>query len=156
MKKLILLSLLTISFISCKNTTEKEQNTANKQEVVVTETPKALLEIGCYTYNGNNSHINLEVINLDDEIIGNLVYALDGKDRNSGTFNGQLIDDVLLGTYTFMSEGIESKREVAFLVKDNQLIEGYGQLTLEGTAFADKNNISYTSTMPLTKGNCDK
>ncbi|MDD7886099.1 hypothetical protein [Flavivirga sp. 57AJ16] len=70
--------------------------------------------------------------------------------------NGKLNGDTLFGEYTFMSEGIESKREVAFLIKDHQLIEGYGELNEDRTAFVDKNNISYTSTMPLTKTDCDK
>lgn len=156
MKKLIILSLLTLSFVSCKNKTSKEQNTSEEKEVVTTEKPSSLLQLGCYSYNENNNAINLEITNFGNGITGKLTYAFDRKDSNSGIFSGKLDGDKLFGEYTFMSEGVESKREVAFLVKDNQLIEGYGELNENGTAFVDKNNIKYSSTMPLTKTDCDK
>ncbi len=44
---------------------------------------------------------------------------------------------------------------MAFWVKDNQLIEGYGDLNEDGTKFTDVNTIKYTSTMPLTKVECE-
>jgi len=117
---------------------------------------KSALEMGCYSYHGNGNAIDLEITGLNNGVSGKLMYALDGKDRNSGTFSGRLNGDKLLGTYTFISEGIESMREVAFLIKDNQLIEGYGELNENGTTFVDRSNLSYTSTMPLTKTDCDK
>ncbi|MCX2681674.1 hypothetical protein OOZ15_17105 [Galbibacter sp. EGI 63066] len=158
MKKLIILSLLAISFTSCKNKTAKEeQNTPEEKEAVAIEKPSSLLEMGCYAYNDNNNNaVNLEITSLENGVTGKLTYALDGKDSNSGTFNGELKNDKLFGIYTFISEGIESKRDIAFLIKDNQLIEGYGELSESGTAFVDKSNINYTSTMPLTKTDCDK
>ena len=84
----------------------------------------------------------------------NIEYA--EKDANQGKFVGTLNGDKLIGTYTFNSEGTESSREMAFLIKDNQLIEGYGELNEDGTKFKDMNTIKYTSTMPLTKMECDK
>ncbi len=156
MKKLLILSLLILSFFGCKNNTSKEQNTLEEKEVVTAEKPSSLLQLGCYSYNANNNAINLEITNLENGINGKLTYGLDGKDSNSGTLNGKLKGDKLFGEYNFMSEGVESKREVAFLIKDNQLIEGFGELNENGTAFVDENNISYTSTMPLTKTDCDK
>ena len=43
---------------------------------------------------------------------------------------------------------------MAFLVQDNQLIEGYGDLNEEATKFKDVNSIKYTSDMPLSKKDC--
>lgn len=54
-----------------------------------------------------------------------------------------------------MSEGTESKREVAFRVKDNQLIEGYGPMNENGDAFTDKSSIAYSANMPLKKTDCN-
>lgn len=155
MKTSIIILLVAISLVSCKNNTEKQQVTLKNKEAKNTTTT-SLLKMGCYAYNNNNNTITFEIINLDHGITGKLTYALDGKDSNSGTFNGKLHNNKLFGTYTFLSEGIESKRDVAFLVENNQLIEGYGELNKEGTAFVDKNNIKYTSIMPLTKVNCVK
>lgn len=157
MKKIILLSLIVIGFASCKNNTAKEQDTSQEKEsVVITKKTSPLLQVGCYSYSGNNSVVNLDITDLDNGVTGKLTYALDGKDHSSGIFNGKLNEDKLFGVYTFSSEGIESKREIAFLIKDGKLVEGYGKLNEDGTAFTNKNDISYTSTMPLTKGDCEK
>ena len=86
---------------------------------------------------------------------GNLSYALDGKDANNGNFTGTLNGNKLIGNYTFHSEGRKSTREVAFMVKGKQLIEGYGPLNETGTKFKDKEAIQYTSEMPLKKTACD-
>ena len=155
MKKLIILTLLAAGLTNCKNTT-KEQGTKEEKGVVTTKESQSLLALGCYSYNINNNAINMEITGIQNGVTGNLTYALDGKDRNSGVFTGDLNGDKLIGEYTFMSEGIASKREVAFLVKTDHLIEGYGELNEDGTVFVDKNNISYTSTMPLTKTDCNK
>ncbi len=84
----------------------------------------------------------------------NLTYAYAEKDKNTGTFTGEFNDGKLVGTYTFQSEGVESKRQVAFMLKDNQLVEGYGELNEDGTIFKDVNSVNYSSTMPLTKMDC--
>ncbi len=151
MKRIILLSFLALSFVSCKNNDNKEQN-----DVEVEKKPIPLLHTGCYLYNQDNNTINLEITSVDDGVEGTLTYALDGKDNNTGTLVGTLDGDELFGEYTFMSEGVGNKREVAFLIEDNKLIEGYGELDENGTAFVNKSNISYTSTFPLTKTDCDK
>lgn len=75
--------------------------------------------------------------------------------NNTGTFIGALKEDRLIGAYTFMLEGMESSREVAFQVKDGQLIEGYGEMNKDGTSFKNYGSINFSSTMPLTRGECD-
>ena len=156
MKKLIILSLLIIGFTSCKNNTKKVQETSAEKEVITNKKTTSLLETGCYSYNADNNTIDLEITNLDNVVKGELTYAYDGKDSNSGSINGTLEGDKLFAEYTFMSEGVESKREIAFLIKEDILIQGYGELNENGTAFIDKNNIKYNSTMPLSKTDCDK
>ncbi|MCM4162738.1 MULTISPECIES: hypothetical protein [unclassified Arenibacter] len=155
MKKLIILSLLAVGLTNCKNIT-KEQGTKEEKEIMATKESQSLLALGCYSYDTNNNTVNIEITGIQNGVTGKLTYTLDGKDRNSGVFTGHLNGDKLIGEYSFMSEGIQSKREVAFLVKADQLIEGYGELNEDGTAFVDKNNISYTSAMPLTKTDCNK
>ena len=153
MKKISLLLLIIIGFTSCKSNTEK---TTDENIDVAKEIPTAKLELGCYIYNENGNSIAFEITNLENGVSGNLTYELKEKDRNSGTFTGEINGKNLIGTYKFMSEGIESEREVAFLVKENQLVEGYGEMKEKGTAFKDKSKINYTATMPLTKSDCAK
>lgn len=150
--------LLTMAFASCKPKEKKngEQTiVATKEEVV--EAPSApSLDIGCYAYHDNGNRVILEITKINDSIVGKLNYAFKEKDANTGTFSGVLKDSVLIGSYAFMSEGMESSREVAFLVKENQLIEGFGELDETGTGFKDKESIRFSSSMPLTKTECSQ
>jgi|SRR5690606_12756858 len=154
-KTWILLSLLALGLSSCKNN-PKQAGETNGTEGLTLEKPAPILELACYSYTKDNNLISLEITDLGEVVTANLIYALDGKDRNEGTFQGKLSGDKLIGAYTFMSEGVESKREVAFQIVGNQFIEGYGELKEQGTAFVDPDKLSYTSTMPLTKTDCDR
>lgn len=153
-KKVILLAFVAFSFFNCKNKKEKTQETIEEApmeaEMVVTPT----LEKGCYMYHEDGSRVNLEITDPDNPVKANLTYAYAEKDKNTGTFEGAFNDGKLIGTYTFQSEGVESKRQVAFMLKDNQLVEGYGELNEDGTMFKDISLVNYSSTFPLTKMNC--
>lgn len=148
MKASILLAVAILTLVGCKNTT-KEENL----EKETTNTP--ILETGCYAYKANGNSIKMEITKVSESITGNLNIFYAEKDANQGEFRGTLNGNKLIGTYTFNSEGTESSREIAFLVKNNQLIEGYGELNTSGTKFKDVNNIKYTSSMPLTKTDCN-
>lgn len=154
MKNLFLAMFLGLAIVSCK---EKKAETNNSDESQTTDSPEKMsstLRKGCYMYDANGNSINLEITENGNPVVGKLTYALSGKDKNTGTFKGRLEDDKLTGQYTFQSEGTESSREVAFMVKGEKLVEGYGELTDEGTAFKDPNSIKYSSTMPLVKADC--
>ncbi|WP_052143808.1 hypothetical protein [Wocania ichthyoenteri] len=157
MKKIALLTLVLITIVACKNNTKTENESVTKEEKSVKELTKIpILDTGCYVYNKNGNNIKMEITKIDKNVTGNLNIAYAEKDANQGSFIGKLNDYKLIGTYTFHAEGKESSREIAFLVKDNQLIEGYGELIENGTKFKDVSTIKYTSSMPLTKVDCDK
>jgi len=157
MKKLALLTFALITIVACKNDTKTDNQTVIEEEKAIIETiPKPTLETGCYNFKSESNDIQMEITEVNEKVMGNLNIAYAEKDANQGKFVGTLNGDKLIGTYTFNSEGIESSREMAFLIKDNQLIEGYGDLNKDGTKFKDVNTVKYTSTMPLTKVDCDK
>ena len=155
-KMVIIMMLFSVAFFSCKNKEEKPDDTMmeepTKDEMEMTPT----LEKGCYIYNENGSMVNLEIIKTDNPVEANLTYAYAEKDKNTGTFKGEFNENKLIGTYTFQSEGKESKRQVAFMLKENKLVEGYGELNEDGTMFKDVNSVNYSSTMPLTKKDCNQ
>ncbi|MBF03053.1 MAG: hypothetical protein CMP76_07120 [Flavobacterium sp.] len=161
MKKVTYLFMALTLFMSCKEKTEEETTTVaqpNEEQIIEDDiaseaTTVALLEKGCYTYNQNGNAIEMKITTIGDSVKGNLKIALAEKDGNEGTFAGTLQEDKLIGSYTFSSEGAVSKRDMAFLVKDNQLIEGYGEM-IEGITFKNVDQLTYSSTMPLTKGDC--
>lgn len=112
------------------------------------------LKTGCYAYNDNDNSVMFKITDVSDEVFGRLKYSYHEKDESTGNFRGRLYRDRLFGTFTFMSEGIESVREVAFLVKQDTLIEGVGALNEAGTAFKFRDSIQYTSKTPLTITDC--
>jgi hypothetical protein len=56
-----------------------------------------------------------------------------------------------------MSEGVESKREIAFLVREDSLIEGYGNvMEVDGIyRFEDHQGIDFSQGTVLLKTNCN-
>ena len=157
MKKLALLTLTLFSLVACNNNTKTGGKSVAKEELSVNKvTKQPALETGCYAYNNNGNQIKMQITEVNEKVTANLNIAYSEKDANRGKFVGTLKGDKLVGTYTFNSEGIESAREMAFLVKGAQLIEGYGEMDESGTKFKDINTIKYTSTMPLKKVDCDR
>jgi hypothetical protein len=157
MKKLALLTFALITIVACKNNTKTDNQTVIEEEKPVIKTSlKPTLETGCYNFKSESNNIQMEITEVNEKVMGILNIAYAEKDANQGKFVGILNGDKLIGTYTFNSEGIESSREMAFLIKDDQLIEGYGDLNEDGTKFKDVNTVKYTSTMPLIKVDCDK
>jgi len=147
-KVLILILFVVFSVISC-DTTQKEKPKEQKSQ-------NQILNPGCYVYYKNGDTINMKIDQVGDSVTGTLDIAYAEKDANTGTFKAALKGDTLLGTYTFNSEGMQSEREIAFLIKNNQLIEGYGEMKENGMSFKDKNNLQYTSAMPLSKVACEQ
>lgn len=155
MKKLLVTAFIALSMLNCKN---KEQTTETTntvpQEVIAEKTTD--LNLGCYVFDDGKNIVSLEINENGEEIKGNLTYALSEKDKNSGKFTGKFKEGILIADYTFQSEGKESIRQVAFKAEGDKLIEGYGEINNEDTAFKDISNIEFTSTMPLTKTECTK
>lgn len=156
MKNILILSIMLLSLSNCKkaSTTESDKTTEVESEMV--EESKAQPSSKCYAYNANGSKIELQMNTNNNEVNGTLTYELKEKDSNKGRFVGTINDSILIAQYTFQSEGTESVREIAFLIKDDQLIEGYGDITTEEnkTKFKDINTLKYESNMPLMKTSC--
>ena len=114
--------LLLASMFTCCNSQHEESDKTNSQQ---TDTKK-ISPMNCYSYATANDTINLKVIHIGNSITGILVYHFKEKDKNKGTIQGHMRGDILLADYTFMSEGIQSTREVAFKKEGNSFVEGYG------------------------------
>lgn len=154
MKKAATIIAILALMTSCKQKETPLEITKPKQ--VDNLISKTLLGKDCYTFKGNGNKIELQITENSDGISGNLNYELSEKDKNAGTFKGIIQGDTLIAIYTFQSEGIVSKREVVFLIKNNQLIEGYGAQDTSGTKFKNLGAVQFTSKMPLSKTNCEE
>lgn len=149
MKNIVLLFFIALTLTNCK-----------KKEVQVDppkmEMTSSFIPTGCYVFNDTKNVISFEITDNKAEIKGLLAYSLAEKDRNSGNFVGQLNNGVLIGNYTFQSEGTESTRQVAFKINGNKLLEGYGEMNTDGTMFKDTNVLTYPNDMPLIKTPCSQ
>ena len=106
-------------------------------------------------YDQNNTRIEIKLQLIKKKASRTIEYALVKKDKNTGTFKGTFENNILIADYTFQSEGKKSVRQVAFQLQDDQLVEGYVELTADGTKFIDISKIRFNSIMPLTKTNCN-
>jgi hypothetical protein len=149
---------VALTICSCKKNEEKLEDIQfeeSLEEPIKKELelePK--LELGCYTYEDNSNRINLEITKIDNPVEGNLTFDLAGKSQITGVFNGEFKERILYGTYTFQSDSQNNKKDMIFMLKGNQLIEGQGGLNKSGTKFNEAKKVSYDSKMPLTKTNC--
>lgn len=131
LRTLLILAFLTTLW-SCGSTPKSE-------EKVVAENSTST----CYGSYTDKDSVFLKLTITGDKVVGDLTYKLFEKDRNRGTFEGILQGDTILASYQFQSEGTTSTREVAFLKKDNELVEGFAPMDSTGTHFLNKHDLDF-------------
>lgn len=134
--------LFTISVLSsipaCKN---KEVSHPTETNTVATVPAPAT---GCYLAVLSRDSIWLKLTIKDQLAEGELNYMFYEKDKSKGKLIGSLNGDTLIARYTFMSEGMESTREVAFLRRGSYWVEGYGEMDKEtGTQFKNRQALDF-------------
>lgn len=146
----IITFFLASSLAAC-NPSENKQD-----EAPVTDTRTTVTTHHCYEGIYNRDTIFLELHRNGDSASGQLQYSIFEKDRNNGTFRGLVKGDTLLAYYTFLSEGKESVRQVAFLQKDSSLYEGYGNVQEEHgrMVFKEGTVLNFPADRPLKKVAC--
>ena len=155
MKKVILLGVVFMSvFVSCKKRMENEEPPAVLEKIVVEE-PESK---ECYRAILQKDTVSLTLNIKNGQLSsGNLSYNFYEKDKNVGTLVGELKGDTLYADYTFMSEGISSVREVAFLKKDDSYVEGFGDVIDDNNGkvtFKDKKQLQFDGNVVLSKVDC--
>jgi hypothetical protein len=120
----------------------------------IVEVDKPAIE--CYVGNSGKDSVMISLERNEDGVSGNLSYKFFEKDSNHGSIVGSFHDDTLLANYNFAAEGSNSVRQVAFLKKDNQLLEGYGEMEeKEGILkFKSPASLSFGKGFILVKTDC--
>ena len=151
MKKFIILSSLCLLFFSCNKKQEKSE------ETIPTETQEIMIpKSNCFASLSDKDSIWLKIEVFPNVATGILKYQLSEKDRNTGTLEGVFEGNKLYANYTFISEGVESVREVAFMINDDTAIEGFGEMEeVNGKmVFKDKTKIDFSKGIKFTQINC--
>lgn len=113
-------------------------------------------ETTCYAGNSGRDSIDMLVKTDGDKITGDLNYRFFEKDQNHGTINGMIKGDTLIADYMFQSEGQQSVRQVAFLKKGDDLVEGYGDMEERDGKMVFKNTggLDFSNSISLKKTEC--
>jgi glutamine cyclotransferase len=148
MKNTSIITLSLVIFASCN--TEKKQESTTKTEVKTTQTET------CYKHTKDSSTIKLNIKINDNMVTGNLLYDYYQKDRSAGKIEGELKSDTLFADYTFVSEGVESVREVVFIKTADGWVEGYGEIDDKDgkVMFKDKSKITFDNNVVLRETTC--
>ncbi|TKC05524.1 hypothetical protein FA048_17515 [Pedobacter polaris] len=143
--------IAALSFTACQSeSTEQEDKVAVDTNIV------KVGETYCYTYIKNKDTAKLTFMSTNGITTGELSYNLFEKDKNKGIIEGEMRGDTLLAEYTFNSEGKESVRQVAFLKKGNQLLEGFGDVEDKSGKMMFKNptKLTFGQSIVFEKADC--
>lgn len=150
MKKLSALFIFIVIF-ACK---QQEKSIVPPKPVAV----EAPVSHECYQGVLGKDTIRMDLERRGNEVTsGKLHYQYFEKDNNEGELVGLIKGDTLLATYTFMSEGAATVREVAFLKKGKNYIEGYGAVNDDNqgnVSFKDTKTLRFDSKVVLVKTYC--
>lgn len=149
--KIFHILILAVLLASC-NTHVKETETGNS--VIVNK--KNNSGTNCYLYAGLADTVSLTLTHLGDSITGTLVYNFKEKDKNTGTITGRMNENILIAEYTFLSEGIQSCRQVAFKLEGDRFIEGYGESYSRNDRFFFRypDSLNFDSSFKLSEADC--
>jgi len=150
-------------FASCNNTEttktmDKKDSTGGNENTKSTDAQNAAVAKECYEMTNVNDSVFVQLNINNSEVNGTMFTQFAGKDQNNGTFTGTMIGDTLLADYTFTSEGMQSVRQVAFLKKGNQLVQGFGEIRDQDgkMVFRNKAQLNFDAKMTLNKVACNE
>ena len=137
MKNFFLSALIILTAASCeKKTTETvDMQTTTPDSITVPESNEPVESSTLQTCYMEVTGKDTLFVSLDDNlgtITGKMRYKNFEKDSSFGDVMGTQNGDTIKLNYTFEAEGTTSDREIYFLRKDGNLIEGIGEHKTEG------------------------
>lgn len=115
--------ITTLFFAACNS---QQNKTENKDSVNITGATDSTPATHCYQYIKDKDSVEMKVVYMGNAVSGSMTYKLSGKDRNNGTFSGDMNGSLIVAYYTFFSEGRQSVRQIALKQEKGSLTEGYG------------------------------
>ncbi|ALR30387.1 hypothetical protein ATE47_07555 [Chryseobacterium sp. IHB B 17019] len=160
MKKLILLSSLSVFLLNCNKKTEAPvAETSTPDTTVATTTTADTLGTKSLCYMGVTGKDTV-FVTIDDNlgtITGKMATKNSAKDSNKGDLSGIKSGDTLKLTYEFAAEGkTGNKNDIYFLQTKDGLTEGIGERDAEtGTKYANDSKIKYQGGRNLKAADCN-
>ena len=148
-------ALLTACSKSGQNIQEQGEQATVKENLG----EETLNDPSCYLYATDRDTVYL-VLNppVAGKVTGDLSYDFFERDGNIGFIEGIVQGDTLIADYTFLSEGMVSVREVGFLLGEDQVVEGYGDVEqVDGRmVFWHKDSLDFSNGLVLRKISCEQ
>lgn len=153
MRNLFALPSILMLLLSCNNT---DQSTNQSDSTIEQKVETPVVANACYLGVIAKDSIKLHITKTADSVYGNLNYLMAQKDSNEGTFTGTMHGDTLLADYLFTSEGMQSIRQVSFIIIDSMAFAGYGEMVENGNKMEFKNpsSLTFETKNPLKLVNC--
>ncbi len=129
--KQVFFIVLFLSFLVTSCTQNKSTKTGRSSDTLLTETPGEVVsstEKECYSGVVGRDSVSFEMNREGDQFKGFLFYNRYETDSSIGEYNGTISGDTIKGVFDFMSEGMISKIDKYFLVRDGKLLEAIGAL----------------------------
>ena len=132
------------------------------QEITYSKTTKADQLVSdyetyeCYAYQTKKDTAFMRLNITDGIVTGTLEYLLFEKDSNDGYLQGKVVGDTLLANYTFVSEGVESVREIVMIKTKNNWLEGFGETEEKAgsVTFKDRIKLRFRKGMLFNRIEC--
>ncbi len=156
MKKVIYTALIMFAGCNFSDSAKDSVNTNDSAAVNDQLPAKINKPEGCYAWQSGKDSAALHLQTSGNNVSGTLSYKLFEKDSNKGSITGNIQDDLIIADYTFQSEGMTSVREVVFKIEGESLIEGYGDIDVDGDTvrFKNKTDLEFNTERPFIKTAC--
>lgn len=159
MKKLFGLSIVAGVILACN---QGQQPAAGANDTTQASTirkdtlPGPQQVAGCYTAVSGRDTAGLRLEERDSNLNGALSYNYYEKDRNEGSFQGEVHDGMLTGWYLFRSEGVMSVRQVAWQIRGSELWPAIGEMEQRNDTmlFRDLSKLRFDSVLVFRKVPC--
>lgn len=153
MKNSIIVAGILILFASCKDE-NKTEDAVDAPKPDRKEQPAVSSNKECYQWIKNKDTVDMQLVRTADNVRGTLRYMWFEKDKNNGTFTGVFKRDTLRADFKFQSEGMESIREVVFVRKGDQMIQGNGEMEDKNGKMVFTGKLDFTNSISMTKTEC--
>lgn len=146
----IIIALIVIVILGVFVAYKAKQVPVDNPPIVIGDSIK-----GCYVATLAKDVYTLAILSQNGENFeGTLSFKNFEKDSSSGTYKGTYKNGILLGDYSFQSEGMDSVMQVIFKKQGVDFIRGFGDLDSTGTRFVDLSGIAYDGNQVFKPAPC--
>lgn len=156
MKKYLLSTAAFLVLFSCEKKTENKVQDVSKDSVTINESDIQVEAIphSCWLEVKANDSVMAVIDDNLGTVTGKLQFKNYQKDSSSGDIYGISVGDTIKVDYVFQSEGLESTREIWFLKKNGNLVEGIGEYDETGEKYKDPKAVKFEGGHSLSSADC--